>query len=97
MKRMMLVALFGLAACVDPHETLSPDFGNAVQTNIDAQVVNPTPPPRVVNANGQRIENAIRRYQTNTVYPPQTESATPLSNTTTSTGGGGSAAPAGGQ
>jgi len=89
MKRTVLLALFGLAACADPHETLSPDFGNAVQTNIDAQVVNPRPAPGVVNTNGQRIENAIHRYTTNTVYPPKSETATPLSGSSTGGGGGG--------
>ena len=96
MKRMLLLALLGVAACADPHAPLSPDFGNAVQTNIDAQVVNPRPPMGIANTNGQRIENAVRRYQTNTVYPPRPESGTPLSTTSPGAGGGGSpSAPAG--
>ena len=94
MKRMVLLALFSLAACADPHETLSPDFGNAVRANIDAQVVHPTPPPGMANTNGQRIENAIHRYQTNTVYKPQPESGTTFGagGSTGGSGGGGASA-----
>jgi hypothetical protein len=85
MKRSLLLALLGLAACADPHEPLSLDFGNAVQTNIDAQVVNPAPPLGLANTEGQRIDNAIRRYKTNTVYPPRPDSGAALDSTTTST------------
>ena len=89
MKRTVLLVLFGLAACVDPHEALSPDFGNSVRTNIDAQVVNPTPPVGLANTNGQRIENAVHRYQTNTVYPPKPEAGGALDTGSPNTGGGG--------
>ena len=84
MKRTVLLALLGLAACADPHETLSPDFGNAVQTNIDAQVVNPRPALGRANTDGQRIGNAIHRYQTNTVFPPQGGTGATSGSTSTS-------------
>lgn len=95
MKRMVLLALFSLAACADPHQTLSPDFGNAVRTNIDAQVVHPTPPPGFANTNGQRVENAIRRYETNSVYPPRSETGTQFGSGGSTGGGGGGGASAG--
>jgi len=94
MKRMFLLALFGLAACADPHDHLSPDFGNAVNTNIDAQVVNPRPPTGLANTNGQRIENAVRRYQTNTVIAPHSESGTTFGSGGSPTTGGGTPPPA---
>jgi hypothetical protein len=94
MKRILLLALLGVAACADPHASLSPDFGNAVQTNIDAQVVNPKPTLGLANTNGQRIENAARRYQTNSVYPPRPESGTTFGAGGSTTGGGGGGTPA---
>jgi type IV pilus biogenesis protein CpaD/CtpE len=70
MKRLLVLAALGLAGCADPHEPLSPDFGNYVRANIAAQVVNPAPTTGGWESDGQRIERAIRRYHTNTVYPP---------------------------
>ena len=71
MKRLVLLAGLALAACADPHQPLSADFGNAVNTNIAAQVVNPNPAMAGPNdTDGQRIGNAVNRYRTDRVYQP---------------------------
>ena len=70
MKRSLVLVVLALAACADPHEPLSPDFGNYVRANIAAQVVNPAPTTGGWDADGERIERAIQRYHTNRVYPP---------------------------
>jgi type IV pilus biogenesis protein CpaD/CtpE len=71
MKRLVLLAGLALAACADPHQPLSADFGNAVNSNIAAQVVNPNPALAGSNdTDGQRIGSAISRYHTNQVYRP---------------------------
>jgi type IV pilus biogenesis protein CpaD/CtpE len=72
MKHLILLTSLGLFACADPHQPLSPDFGNAVKANIAAQVVNPQPAMTGPNmSDGQRIGNAMDRYRTNKVYKPQ--------------------------
>jgi hypothetical protein len=61
-----------LAGCADPREPLSPDFGQAVNANIAIQVINPNPNydgPALTD--GQRIDNAVRRYRTNRTYAPR--------------------------
>ena len=80
MKRLLLVVALGLAACADPHEPLSADFGNSVRANIQAQLVNPEPnySSAFPETDGERVENAIRRYRTNRVFPPQPEIARPF-------------------
>jgi type IV pilus biogenesis protein CpaD/CtpE len=71
MKRFVLLAGLAVAACTDPHQPLSADFGNAVNTNIAAQVVNPTPAMAGSNdTDGQRAGSAVNRYRTNRVYQP---------------------------
>jgi hypothetical protein len=71
MKRLVLLAGLALAACTDPHQPLSADFGNAVNNNIAAQVVNPNPALAGSNdTDGQRAGSAMNRYQTNRVYQP---------------------------
>lgn len=88
-----LFAVLALPGCADPHQPLAPDFGQAVRANIAAQLVNPDPAPDspgdASETDGRRMRNAIRRYQTNTVYPPQPSLASslwkdnaPSSNTT---------------
>jgi type IV pilus biogenesis protein CpaD/CtpE len=89
MKRLLILVALGLAGCADPHEPLSPDFGNYVRANIAAQVVNPAPKTGGWESDGERIEKAIRRYHTNTVYPPYN----PNSAAAFSGGGGGNGAP----
>lgn len=73
MKRLLLLPLLGLAACsTDPHEILAPDFGNAVSSNIAAQVDNPAPNTNtsIHTSDGQKMHDAIERYRTGHVYPP---------------------------
>lgn len=71
MKRLVLLAALALAACADPHEPLSRDFGNAVRANMAAQVVNPNPTPvGTIDTNGQRLGTTIDRYVNNKVYQP---------------------------
>jgi hypothetical protein len=64
-----MVAVLG-ACAGDPHQALSPDFGQSVRANITAQVVNPNPTYGVAESDGTRIQNAIHRYETNKVYLP---------------------------
>jgi len=71
-RTLILAAALALAACADPHQPLSPDFGNAVRANISAQVVNPNPAMAGANdMDGQRAGKAIDRYHTNKVYVPR--------------------------
>ena len=82
-KAMLTLALVGLfaalAGCsqydqyVDRRDTIAPSGGNAVATNQMTQMVDPWPPHsanRNIAFSGTRIESAITRYRTNTVYPP---------------------------
>jgi type IV pilus biogenesis protein CpaD/CtpE len=80
MRRVLIAACLALAGCADPHEPLAYDFGHSVRANIAAQVVNPTPnmTAEIAATDGKRIENAMTRYRTNTVYPPRPESGTAL-------------------
>jgi len=73
MNRLLLLAVLTLAGCVDPHEPLSPDFGNAVNANTAVQVVNPnlTPVIGAADTNGQRVGDAMDRYRTGKVIQPQ--------------------------
>lgn len=72
MKRLILLAGLAVAACADPHAPLAPDFGNAVAANMAAQVVNPTPRPLgVAESSGQRLDNAIGRYDANREFQPR--------------------------
>jgi hypothetical protein len=72
MKRLVLLAGMTLAACADPHAPLSADFGNAVNANIAAQVVNPTPAPLgTADTSGRRMEKAIDRYVNDKTYQPR--------------------------
>jgi len=72
MKPVWLISLLALAGCEDPHLPFAPGFGNAVATNIAAQVVNPTPHAEgpAPATDGKRIGDAIERYRTGKVYPP---------------------------
>jgi hypothetical protein len=90
MKRLLIPVVLGLSACnYDPHQPLSADFGDSVRANIAAQVVNPAPTTGGWETDGERIQRAIRRYHTNTTYPPYTPNTSSLSGT----GGGGGGAP----
>jgi len=80
MNRIVIAACLALAGCADPHEPLAYDFGNSVRANIAAQVINPLPnmTTELATTDGKRIENALHRYRTNTVYPPRPESGLAL-------------------
>jgi hypothetical protein len=68
MNRLLLLAILTLAACTDPHQPLSADFGNAVNVNISAQVINPNPlVAGAADTDGQRIGDAMNRYRTGKV------------------------------
>jgi len=68
MNRLLVLGILTLAACVDPHQPLSSDFGNAVNTNIAAQVINPHPVVTgAADTDGQRIGDAMNRYRTGKV------------------------------
>ena len=83
--------MLGVSACnYDPHQALSPDFGDSVRANIAAQVVNPAPTTGGWETDGERIQRAIRRYHTNPTYPPYAPNTSSLSGN----GGGGGAPPA---
>ena len=72
MNRLLLLPLFALAGCADPHEPLNADFGNSVATNMAAQIINPGPNMTVRPAvsNGRRMSDAMERYRAGRVYPP---------------------------
>jgi type IV pilus biogenesis protein CpaD/CtpE len=72
MNRLLLLGILTLAACADPHQPLSRDFGNAVNANIAAQVVNPHPLiTGAADTDGQRVSDAMNRYRTGKVTRPQ--------------------------
>jgi type IV pilus biogenesis protein CpaD/CtpE len=73
-------ALAGLAGCADNAQVrMASDFGNAVNSNIAAQLVNPMPNYRtdMPLTDGRRVSDGIQRYRTNRVTPliPPIESA----------------------
>jgi type IV pilus biogenesis protein CpaD/CtpE len=70
MNRLILLAILALAACEDPHRPLSLDFGNAVNANIAAQVINPNPTFGAADTDGQRVGDAMERYRTGKVHRP---------------------------
>jgi hypothetical protein len=70
MKRLAFLGLMAMAGCADPHQPLSEDFGNAVNTNIAAQVVNPVPADGPAETDGRRTSQAIGRYRDDQVRQP---------------------------
>jgi hypothetical protein len=73
MKKLLAASLLVLAGCQQAPTTLAPDFGNAVTSNMAAQVINPTPytGPQYPNTDGKKIGDAVERYRTGNVIPPQ--------------------------
>jgi hypothetical protein len=82
-KAMLTLALVGLFAVLagcsqydqyaDRRDTIAPSGGNAVATNQMTQMVDPWPrhsADRNIAFSGTRMESAVTRYRTNTVYPP---------------------------
>jgi hypothetical protein len=84
----------GLSACSQSSLRISPDFGSALNQDVAAQIADPdahyegTPSP---GSNGARVGLAQKRYQTNTVIPPSTLSASGNSAGNGSNGNGASA------
>ena len=67
-----------LSGCAQSSLRLSPDFGNAVNQDIAAQIADPdahyvgTPAP---GSSGPRVGLAQKRYDTGTVIPPSSTTA----------------------
>ena len=78
--RVILVACAGflLSACAQSKLRMSPDFGNAVNQDLAAQIADPdahyagTPAP---GSNSARVGLAQKRYQANQVIPPSSITA----------------------
>jgi hypothetical protein len=70
---LVLTALGGCSEYFDRRDTISSSAGDAVATNEITQMVDPWPrvsAERDIAFNGQRMESAVQRYQTNRTYPP---------------------------
>lgn len=75
---LLLGALSGCSEYLCRRETISPVAGDAIATDEITQMVDPW--PRVaaqhnIGFNGQRMENAVQRYKTNSTYPPHNQGA----------------------
>jgi len=69
----VLVTLGGCSEYLDRRDTISLSGGNAVEANQVTQMVDPWPrvsAQRNIAFDGNRMESAVTRYRTNTVYPP---------------------------
>ena len=69
----VLATLAGCSEYLDRRDTISLSGGNAVATNQVTQMVDPWPrasAKRNIAFDGNRMESAVTRYRTNTVYPP---------------------------
>jgi type IV pilus biogenesis protein CpaD/CtpE len=63
------IVLSSCSEYLDRRDTLMFGSGEAVQTNIVTQVVDPWPPHarnRSMNVDGERLQGAIRRYRSGT-------------------------------
>ena len=103
---LLAIAVIGagslLGACAQTQLRLDPNFGEAVNQDLAAQIANPDatwkgPPPP---SSGDRAALAQKRYETNTVIPPPAESTSTVnigaSSGGASGGGGGGGASTGG-
>ncbi len=93
----LAAAVLGLSGCVQSELRISPDFGSAVRQDKAAQIADPdahyvgVPAP---GSDGARVASAQHRYETGTVIPPSTNSASSSSSGfDNGTNPGGSAAP----
>ena len=69
----VLVTLGGCSEYLDRRDTISLSGGNAVATDKVTQMVDPWPrasAQRNIAFDGNKMESAVTRYRTNTVYPP---------------------------
>ncbi len=91
-----------LSGCAQSWLRLSPDFGNAVNQDIPAQIADPdahyagTPAP---GSSGPRVGLAQKRYDTGTVIPPSSTTASSgasIGNADNGASGGAGAGAAGG-
>ena len=71
-RAIILVAGLALAACNTPANTPRPEFGQAVRTNMAAQIVDPNPPEDMAlpPSDGVRRSLMIERYQVDEVETP---------------------------
>ena len=70
---LLLAALGGCSEYLDRRDSISSSAGDAVATDEITQMVDPWPrvsAQRDIGFDGQRMESAMRRYQTNRTYPP---------------------------
>ena len=92
LRALPILLLAGLGGCVyNPHEDMSPDFGEAVRSNIASQAVYPMglrPRGPALN-NGIRMDSAFQRYQTNHIYRPGPAPALQAATSNLTNGGGG--------
>ncbi len=82
MKRMTttiaFAALLALPACAND-QPLSPDFGNAVESNKAMHIIDPAPVyagPETPDYDANRVSSALERYRTGTVIVPHNLSTT---------------------
>lgn len=71
-------AILLLTACDHPAERpLSPNFGDAVRQNLQAQIINPAPPSDLLPStmSGERAASAMQRYREHRVIPPSHQSS----------------------
>jgi hypothetical protein len=97
LRALPILLLAGLGGCVyNPHEDMSPDYGEAVHGNMASQVTNPVPLRQsgVPINNGIRMESAYLRYQNNRMYRPGPAPA--LQAATSNVAGGGDSGGGGG-
>jgi hypothetical protein len=69
-----IAALSGCSEYVDRRDTISIRGGDAVNTNVVTQMVDPWPresAERNIAFNGDKMESAVARYRTNKVIQPQ--------------------------
>jgi hypothetical protein len=69
----LLAALAGCSEYLDRHDTIATGAGDAIATDEITQMVDPWPraaAQRNIGFDGDRMENAVRRYKTNRTYPP---------------------------
>lgn len=79
------VLLTSLSGCDTNKGPLNPDFGNSVQYNMSAQIINPripTPGTQAPEMEGTRAFKAFDRYQRNDVQELQRESTSGKSGST---------------
>ena len=75
---LVLAVLGGCSEYLSRRETISPVAGDAIATDEMTQMVDPWPrvaAQRNIGFNGQRMESAVERYQTNRTYPPSNSGA----------------------